>query len=74
MHHFEGCGGAQGLLVRHVEQPRALDQEKRAQAFAAAKRGVAHGLHDAPFGPAGRREEGIELCLNRRRRKGQRLF
>ena len=47
MHAFKGCSDRQSTGRRDVEEPRAFDHQKGAQALPRPQRGVAHGLDKA---------------------------
>ena len=54
VHAFERRGGIARRIHRHVEQPRALDDQEGAKTLAAAEQRVAHGGAEAAalFWPA----------------------
>ena len=76
VHAFERRTGHQRALARHVEQRGALHDQKRAEALAAAERGVAHRVEQPvrarELARGGlRRQQAVEQPLGIRRNAGE---
>ena len=61
VHHFQRHRNAQSLFAFNAEQLRALQNQKRTQAFSARQNGIAHRFDNAFFGRGGNGQQSIQF-------------